>query len=161
MPRGSRAWAVTAALAMIVVGCGGSTPTGSPAGPAASGAPSGVIEISGGQTGTISSPGGCGEDMADASSWNGTFQTDELDWLLDITLEKTLEPGRYPIGDNEAGKATIMLYEGGGGPSYDGVPGAGVVDVEVGTDHGSIDAELKNAADGTTIKVIGAWTCES
>ena len=34
-------------------------------------------------------------------------------------------------------------------------PGAGVVDLETGADHGSIDAELKNAADGTTVKVVG------
>ena len=161
MPKVFRVWIVPTALALLVLGCGGSASTGPSAEASGSAPPAGVVEVSGGQTGTISAPGGCGEDMEDASSWNGTFQTDELDWMLDVTLEKTLEPGRYPIGDHEAGKATIMMYAGDGGPSYDGVPGAGVVDVETGTDHGSIDAELKNAADGTTVKVVGEWTCES
>lgn len=156
-----RGLAAVALIAMFGGACGGSTPAGSDGTGASGDVASSVVEITGAETATISAPGSCGEDLGDTSSWNAMFQTDELDWMLDITLEGTMEPGQYPVGDHEAGKATLMLYAGGGGASYDGVPGNGVVRVEDGSDHGSIDATFTNAADGTTVTVVGAWTCES
>ncbi len=119
-----------------------------------------VVTLSGGVTGTINEPGGCGEGISDAASWEGLFQTVDGAWTLDITLEGTMAPGTYETGWHDAGKASVWIFQGGGGASYEGAAGSGTVTLDADSQTGSIDVTLTNAADGSTTDVSGGWICE-
>ena len=146
--------------------CGGGAAT---AGSGASGSPaaidtatsSGTIEISGAATGTISEPGGCGPAISDDKSWNVIFQTDDGGWMLDATIEGTLEPGTYQTGFHTPGAVSILLYQGGGGTSFDSATGSGSITVDGGGDSGSIDVTVTDRETGKTAKAVGGWTCET
>jgi hypothetical protein len=147
-------------IALLATACGGSTPAGSDGAVGSIATSSNVVTLSGGATGTIGQPGGCGEAMSDAASWEGSFQTDDGAWTLEITLEGTKAPGTYEAGWHDAGKASVWIYQGGGGASYEAAAGSGTVTLDADSQGGSIDAQLTNAADGSTTDVSGGWTCE-
>ncbi len=148
-------------LASLIFACGGtgSSATG-PAGPTDA-ASSDSIAISGGATGKISKPGGCGKAISDEKSWEVTFATDKPGWMLDAVIEGTLEPGTYQTGFHADGAATILLYEGSGGTSFDSSAGSGSITVDGGGDSGSIDVTVTDSTTGTTARAVGGWTCEN
>ena len=122
---------------------------------------SSAIEISGAATGKISKPGGCGKAISDDKSWEVTFATDKPGWMLDATIEGTLEPGTYPTGFHTDGAATVLLYQGSGGTSFDSSTGSGTITVDDGGDSGSIDVTVADATTGKTAHAVGGWTCEN
>lgn len=144
-----------AALALIAsfAACGGGTPAGS------DGAASMAIGVSGAQTVSFETTGGCGKALGDDASWGGMFTSPDSAWLLDITLEGTFDGGTYATADHEPGQATVFLTNGAGS-TYDAMAGAGTVIVDAGARGGSIEATL-TASDGSTVEVDGPWTCES
>ena len=151
--------AVVAWVAACSGGGGGSSTSGSPAPTDASTAS--AITLSGGATGTISQPGGCGKAINDEGSWEVTFQTDKPGWMLDATIEGTKEPGTYQVGFHADGAVTILLYEGGGGTSFDSSAGSGSVTVDGGSESGSLDVTVTDPTTGTTARAVGGWTCEN
>ena len=151
--------AIATLLAACSSGGGGTTTSGSPAPTDASTAS--AITLSGGATGTISQPGGCGKAADDAKSWEVTFETDKPGWMLDATIEGTKEPGTYQVGFHTDGAVTVLLYEGGGGTSFDSSAGSGSVTVDGGADSGSIDVTVTDPTTGTTARAVGGWTCEN
>jgi hypothetical protein len=162
----SRSFRLLAALTSILLvtiiasACGGSTPAGTSGAVGSVATSSKVVTLSGGVSGTISQPGGCGEAISDSASWEGMFQTDDGSWMLDITLEGTKTPGTYEAGWHDAGKASVWIYQGGGGATYEAAPGSGTVTLDADSQGGSLDVQLTNAADGSTTDVSGGWTCE-
>ena len=146
---------------LILASCGGSGSSGaSPAGPTDA-ASSDSIAISGGATGTVTKPGGCGKAISDDKSWEVTFSTDEPGWMLDATIEGTREPGTYQVGFHADGAVTVLLYEGSGGTSFDSSAGSGSITVDGGGDSGSIDVTVTDSTTGTTARAVGGWTCEN
>jgi hypothetical protein len=128
---------------------------------AGAGAPAGTtaVAVTGAQTVTFDVAGGCGKALGDETSWGGSITTGDGQWLLDITLEGTFEPGTYPTGDHQADHATVFMTDGDGS-TYDAMFEAGEVTLHEGALSGSIDATL-TAADGSQVTVAGPWTCES
>ena len=153
-------------VASLAAACGGSAATagsgasGSPAATSA-GSSSSTIEVSGEAKGTISKPGGCGKAISDEASWEVTFQTDDGGWMLDATIEGTREPGTYQTGFHTPGAVSILLFQGGGGTSFDSATGSGSITVDDGGDSGSIDVTVTDRETGKTAKAVGGWTCES
>jgi hypothetical protein len=149
-------------IACLAAACGngGGAASGSPDATDAESSGS-TISITGGATGEISEPGGCGKAISDPKSWEVTFATDEPGWMLDTTIEGTLEPGTYQTGFHEAGAVTVLLYEGNGGTSFDSSSGSGSVTVDGGGDSGSIDVTVTDATSGKTARAVGGWTCEN
>jgi hypothetical protein len=150
--------------ASLVVACGGAaTASGPPAVTAQTGGggSSSTIEISGGATGKISKPGGCGKAIGDDKSWEVTFATDKPGWTPDVTIEGTLEPGTYSTGFHTDGAATVLLYQGSGGTAFDSSTGSGTITVDDAGDSGSIDVTVADATTGKTAHAVGGWTCEN
>jgi hypothetical protein len=152
------------AIATLLAACsggggGGTTTFGSPAPTDPS--TSSTIELSGGATGTISQPGGCGKAVSDEGSWEVTFQTDKPGWMLDATIEGTKQPGTYQVGFHTDGAVTVLLYEGGGGTSFDSSAGSGSITVDGGSESGSLDVTVTDPTTGTTARAVGGWTCEN
>jgi hypothetical protein len=147
-------------LTLIAAACGGASPAGSGGAIGSVATSSKVVTLSGGATGTISRPGGCGDSMGDAASWEGSFQTDDGAWTLDITLEGTKAPGTYEAGWHDAGKASVWIYQGSGGATYEAATGSGTVTLDADSQGGTVDVQLTNATDGSTADVSGAWACE-
>ena len=152
-------------VASLATACAGSAST---AGSGASGSAvatdvssSATIAISGAASGEISAAGSCGPAISDDQSWNVIFQTDDGDWMLDATIEGTLEPGTYQTGFHTPGAVSILLYQGGGGTSFDSATGSGSITVDGGGDSGSIDVNVTDRESGKTAKAVGGWTCET
>lgn len=153
-------------VASLAAACGGTAAT---AGSGASGSAaatsagnsSSTIEITGAATGTISAPGSCGPAISDDKSLNVIFQTDDGGWMLDATIEGTLEPGTYQTGFHAPGAASILLFQGSGGTSFDSATGSGSITVDGGGDSGSIDVTVTDRETGKTAMAVGGWTCES
>jgi hypothetical protein len=154
-------------IASLAIACGGGGggASGSPAAGASAatsaGNSSSTIEISGAATGTISQPGGCGKAVSDETSWEVSFQTDDGGWMLDATIEGTLKPGTYQTGFHTPGAVSVLLYQGGGGTSFDSATGSGSITVDGGGDSGSIDVTVTDRESGKTAKAVGGWTCET
>ncbi len=152
-------------VASLATACGGTASTegseASGSADATDASSSSTIVISGAATGEISEPGGCGKAISDPKSWEVTFSTDEPGWMLDATIEGTLEPGTYQTGFHTAGEVTVLLYEGGGGTSFDTSAGSGSITVDGGADSGSIDVTVTDPKTGKTAKAVGSWTCEN
>lgn len=144
-------------IASLVVACGATASDP----PEATGADASTITISGGATGQIGQPGGCGKAVSDAASWEVTFATDKPGWMLDATIEGTREPGTYPTGFHKSGAVTVLLYQGSGDTSYDSSAGTGSITVDEGADSGSIDVTVTDATTGKTARAVGGWTCEN
>jgi hypothetical protein len=151
--------AISTLLAACSGGGGGSTTSGSPAPTDPS--TSSTIALSGGATGTISQPGGCGKASGDEKSWEVTFATDKPGWMLDATIEGTRKPGTYQVGFHVDGSVTVLLYKGNGGTSFDSSAGSGSITVDGGADSGSIDVTVTDPKSGTTAQAVGGWTCEN
>ncbi len=151
--------AIATLLAACSGGGGGAATSGSP-GPTDASTAS-AITLSGGATGTISQPGGCGKAAGDAKSWEITLETDKPGWMLDATIEGTLKPGTYQVGFHTDGAATVLLYKGGGGTSFDSSTGSGSVTVDGGSESGSLDVTVTDPTTGTTARAVGGWTCEN
>jgi hypothetical protein len=150
------------AIATLLAACsgGGSAATSGSPGPTDASTAS-AITLSGGATGTISQPGGCGKASGDATSWEVTLETDKPGWMLDATIEGTLKPGTYQVGFHTDGAATVLLYKGGGGTSFDSSAGSGSVTVDGGSESGSLDVTVTDPKTGTTARAVGGWTCEN
>jgi hypothetical protein len=153
-------------IASFVTACGGSASSAAPgasgsAAATSAGSSSSTIEVTGAATGTISQPGSCGPDIGDDKSLNVIFQTDDGGWMLDATIEGTLEPGTYQTGFHTPGAVSILLYQGGGGTSFDSATGSGSFTVDGGGDSGSIDVTVTDRETGDTAKAVGGWTCET
>jgi hypothetical protein len=159
----SRTMPRVAAISLLVIfaaACFAPGPAGSDGAVGSPATSSPVTTLSGGATGTISEPGGCGEAISDAASWEGLFQTDDGSWTLDITLEGAMAPGTYEAGWHDAGKASVWIFQGGGGATYEGASGSGTVTLNADSQGGTVDVELTSATDGSTTKVAGEWICE-
>lgn len=161
MPSNRARWRAAGVLviASLLVGCDAIAEASDP--PETTGPDASTISISGGATGRISEPGGCGEAASDDKSWEVTFATDEPGWMLDATIEGTKEPGTYSAGFHKAGAVTVLLYQGSGGTSYDSSAGTGTITVDEGSESGSIDVILTDPTNGKTAHVVGGWTCEN
>lgn len=146
-------------IASLVVACAATAEASDP--PDATGADASTITISGGATGRIGQPGGCGKAISDAKSWEVTFATDEPGWILDATVEATKEPGTYQTGFHKEGAVTVLLYQGSGGTSFDSSSGSGSITVDEGADSGSIDVTVTDPTSGKTARAVGGWTCEN
>jgi hypothetical protein len=156
-------------LALAACGTSAADPTAGTASGAAGGtdaagtaAPAGTttaVAVTGAQTVTFDVDGGCGKALGDDTSWGGSITTGDGQWLLDITLEGTFEPGTYRTGDHEADHATVFMTDGAGS-TYDALFEAGEVTLDEGALSGSIDATL-TAADGNQVTIAGPWRCES
>ena len=123
-----------AALALIasLAACGGGAPAGTDGGAATM-----AVGVSGAQTVSFETTGGCGKALGDDASWGGMFTSPDSAWLLDITVEGTFDGGTYATAD----QATVFLTNGAGS-TYDAMAGAGTVIVDAGARSGSIEATL-------------------
>lgn len=145
---------ILVAAVAAVAACGGGDPAG------AGGAnTTTAVGVTGAQTVTFETTGGCGKALGDDASWGGMFTSPDSAWLLDITIEDTFDPGTYRTAGHTAGQATVFMTDGAG-TTYDALTDAGTVVVDAGARSGSIAATL-TAADGTSVDVDGPWTCES
>ena len=150
-------------LALAACGSSSSDPTdGAASAAAGTTVPAGTttaVAVTGAQTATFDVDGGCGKALGDETSWGGSITTGDGQWLLDITLEGTFEPGTYPTADHEADHATAFMTNGAGS-TYDALFEAGEVTLDEGGLSGSIDATM-TAEDGSQVTVAGPWRCES
>jgi hypothetical protein len=157
-----RAAGLLLGAATLVACSGGGGTTAAPGSPAPTDpSTSSAITLSGGATGTISQPGGCGKAISDDKGWEVTLQTDKPGWMLDATIEGTQKPGTYQVGFHTDGAATVLLYEGNGGTSFDSSAGSGSITVDGGADSGSIDVTVTDPKTGTTARAVGGWTCDN